>query len=188
MMIVKGTVAKKLVKEIKVDVDKCTGCRSCEMACSAFHSLPKYSSLNPARARIRVIIDESRDMYVPIRAGEYTQAECNGRNVYTIHGKEYSECSFCPACCPSRDYFKEPDSGLPLKCDMCEDEPPLAVPMCVTACQQGALTYVEREEFVQEQKPQVKPEEMEIVFEALVKKHGKKKVIETFARLSKGSH
>jgi benzoyl-CoA reductase subunit BamC len=71
---------------------------------------------------------------------------------------------------------------------MCEDEPPLAVPMCVTACQQGALTYVEREEFVQEQKPQVKPEEMEIVFEALVKKHGKKKVIETFARLSKGSH
>jgi len=183
---VRGGLKTKIVKEIKVDVDKCTGCRSCEMACSAFHAVPKYSSLNPARARIRVIIDEARDIYVPIRAGEYTQAECNGRNLYTINGKEYSECSFCPASCPSRDYFKEPDSGLPLKCDMCEDEPPLAEPMCVQACQQDALTYVEREEEVKQQKEEVKLEEMEIVFEALVKKHGKKKVMDTFARLSKG--
>ena len=181
-----GGLKKKLVKEIKVDVEKCTGCRSCEMACSAFHAAPKYSSLNPARSRIRVVIDESRDIYVPIRAGEYTQAECTGRNIYTINGKEYSECSFCLACCPSRDYFKEPVSGLPLKCDMCEDEPPLSEPMCVQACQQDALTYVEREELVEEQKQEVKLEEMEIVFEALVKKHGKKKVMDTFARLSKG--
>jgi len=183
---VQSGLKTKIVKEIRVDVDKCTGCRSCEMACSAFHAVPKYSSLNPARARIRVIIDEARDIYVPIRAGEYTQAECNGRNLYTINGKEYSECSFCPASCPSRDYFKEPDSGLPLKCDMCEDEPPLPEPMCVQACQQDALTYVEREEAVTQQKEEVKLEEMEIVFEALIKKHGKKKVMDTFARLSKG--
>jgi benzoyl-CoA reductase subunit BamC len=69
---------------------------------------------------------------------------------------------------------------------MCEDEPPLSEPMCVQACQQDALVYVEREELVEEQKPQVMLEEMEIVFEALVKKHGKKKVMDTFARLSKG--
>ena len=137
---------KKVVKEIKVDISKCTGCRSCEMACSAFHAVPKYSSLNPARARIRVYIDELRDLYVPIRAGGYTQAECNGRNLYIIDGKEYSECAFCPASCPSRDYFKEPDSGLPLKCDMCEDVPPLDEPMCVQACKFDALTYEEREE------------------------------------------
>jgi len=40
---------------------------------------------------------------------------------------------------------------------------------------------------VEEQKPQVKLEEIEIVFDELVKKHGKKKVMDTFARLSKGS-
>ena len=177
---------KKIVKDIRVDVDKCTGCRSCEMACSAFRATPKYSSLNPARARIRIIMDETKDIYVPIRAGEYTQAECNGRNLYTINGKEYSECSFCPSSCPSRDYFKEPDTGLPLKCDMCEDEPPLALPMCVQACQQEALIYIEREEEVTTQKPEVKLDEMEIAFDALVKKHGKKKVMETFGRLSKG--
>ncbi len=181
-----GGTKKEIVKEIKVDVDKCTGCRSCELACSAFHAVPKYSSINPARARIRVIIDEVRDVYVPIRAGEYTQASCNGRSTYTIAGKEYSECAFCPASCPSRDYFKEPDSGLPLKCDMCEDEPPLSEPMCVKACKFDALTYEEREEEVKDKTEGLKPEDLEIVFESLIKKYGLKKLKTTFARLSRG--
>ncbi len=127
-------------------------------------------------------MDEVRDVYVPIRAGEYTQAECNGRNLYTINGKEYSECSFCPASCPSRDLFKEPDSGLPLKCDMCESDPSLEEPLCVQWCIGDALTYEKKEEEGEEEE---KREDMEIAFESLVKKHGKKKVMDTFARLSK---
>jgi len=174
---------KKIVRDIKVDVDKCTGCRSCEMACSAFHAVPKYSSINPARARIRVFIDEVKDVYVPLRAGEFTRAECNGRATYVIDGKEYSECGFCPASCPSREYFKEPDSGLPLKCDMCEDEPPLEVPMCVQVCEFDALVYEEREEEVPEQ--EVDLGEMDMAFESLIKRYGKKRVMDAFARLSK---
>ncbi len=105
-----GGLKKRIVKEIKVDVDKCIGCRACEVACSAFHSAPKYSSINPARSRIQVVIDEEKDVYVPVRASNYTSAECTGRNTYTIDGKEYDECAFCRASCPSRDLFKEPDS------------------------------------------------------------------------------
>lgn len=173
----------RIVKEIKVDTKKCVGCRACEIACSAFHAVPKYSSVNTARARIMVVMDEFRDIFVPIRAGDYAQAECNGRNRYVIDGKEYDDCTFCPASCPSRDAFKDPDSGLPLKCDMCESVPPLEKPMCVDACTFGALTYEEREVPVRAEEE--KPEDMEIAFEALVKKHGKKKVMDTFARLAK---
>ena len=115
----------KKVKVIKIDVDKCNGCRACEVVCSAFHAAPKYSSTNPERSRIRVLFDPLKDIYVPVIAGEYTEAECNGRDIYTIDGKEYDECSFCRASCPSRKLFKDPDSDLPLKCDMCEEEPPL---------------------------------------------------------------
>ena len=57
-----GEKKKKVVKTIKVDVDKCNGCRACEVACSAFHAAPKYSSNNPARARIRVIREGIRRM------------------------------------------------------------------------------------------------------------------------------
>src|SRR6185369_11926132 len=91
-------------------------------------------------------MDLLNDVYVPVRAGEYTPAECTGRHSFKINGKQYSECSFCPSSCPARDLFKEPDSGLPLKCDMCEDVPALSVPMCVQVCRVGALTYEEREE------------------------------------------
>ncbi len=176
-----GEKKKKIVKIIKVDLDKCNGCRACEVACSAFHALPKYSSNNPARSRIRVIHEPLRDVYVPIRAGDYTPAECTGRHTYTINEKEYDECSFCGVSCPSRDVFKEPDSGLPLKCDMCESDPPLAEPMCVQWCLADALTYEEREEEVEEEE---KREEMEIGLESLANKYGLQKIMDTLARMS----
>jgi benzoyl-CoA reductase subunit BamC len=172
---------KKIVKIIKVDLDKCNGCRACEVVCSAFHSLPKYSSNNPARSRIRVIQDPLRDVYVPIRAGDYTPAECTGRHTYTIDEKEYDECSFCGVSCPSRDLFQEPDSGLPLKCDMCESDPPLEEPMCVKWCITDALTYEEREEEGEEEE---KREEMEIGLESLANKYGMQKIVEAIARMS----
>ncbi len=170
----------KTIKTIRIDVDKCNGCRACEMICSALHALPKYSSNNPARARIRVIRDPLANIYVPVYAGEYTAAECAGRDRYTIDGKEYDECAFCRASCPSRDDFKEPDSGLPLKCDMCEDE---EEPLCVKWCLADALTYEEREEEVAREEEQ--PEELEIGLGSLVEKHGLEKILDTISRMSK---
>jgi benzoyl-CoA reductase subunit BamC len=82
-----GVKTKKTIKTIKVDVDKCNGCRSCEIICSAFHAVPKYSSINPARSRIRLIRHPLRDIYVPVLAGEYANAECAGRDKYVINGK-----------------------------------------------------------------------------------------------------
>src|SRR5271157_3803869 len=166
---------KKVIKTIKIDLDKCNGCRACEVICSAFHAAPKYSSNNPARSRIRMIRDPIRDVYVPVYAGEYTSSECMGRDKYVIDGKEYDECGFCRSSCASRDVFKEPDSGLPLKCDMCESDPPLSEPMCVQWCLNEALIYEEREEEVEEES---KPEEMEIGLEALAKKHGLQAVMD----------
>jgi benzoyl-CoA reductase subunit BamC len=179
----KAEQKKKVVKTIRVDVDKCNGCRACEVVCSAFHASPKYSSTNPERSRIRVIREPLRDIYVPVYAGEYTAAECAGRDRYTIDGKEYDECAFCRASCPSRDLFKEPDSGLPLKCDMCESDPPLAEPMCVQWCLNDALVYEEREvEADEEPAPQ---QELEAGLEALADKHGMRQVADTLARLAK---
>lgn len=176
-------VAKtKTVKVIKIDVSKCNGCQACEVICSAFHATPRYSSNNPGRARIRVILDPVADIFVPVYAGDYAAAECAGRDQYTIDGKKYQECSFCRSACPSRDVFKEPDSGLPLKCDMCESDPPLSEPMCVQWCLADALTYEERQEEVVEEES---PEELDIGLESLADKHGWQRVRDAVVRMSK---
>lgn len=178
-------VKTKIIKQIKVNVDKCIGCRACEMACSAFHALPKFSNNNPARSRIRVMIDDLRDIYVPIRGGNYTPAECAGRYNYTINGKEYNECSFCRSVCPSRKNFKDPDSGLPLECDMCDSDPPLDEPWCVKVCGCDALTYTEME--VEVSIEETEREELRIGMEALVDKYGIKKLRDSIARISKNN-
>ena len=167
---------KKKIKTIKIDADKCNGCRTCEIICSAYHSEPRYSSVNPALARIHVITHRLKDIWMPVFAGEYTPAECAGRDQYTIDGKEYDECAFCRAACPSRDLFKDPDSGLPLKCDMCEGEDQ---PLCVEWCLNHVLTYEEREEEVEEDAPM---EEMEVGLDELINKFGRENVESALAR------
>ena len=172
--------ATRVVKDIMADIDKCTGCRACEMACSAFHALPRYSSINPSKSSIRVVVDELTDEYVPIRAGNYTRTGCDGRHFYTIEGKQYSECSFCRASCPTRDHFIEPDSGFPLKCDMCESVPPLAQPMCVQVCEPGCLTYAERRVAREGERSG----EMEAGLQSLIDRYGLDAVLEKLDRAS----
>ncbi len=171
----------KIVKLIKIDADKCNGCRACEVACSAFHSKPEYSGVNPARSRITLIRDPLRDIFVPVLAGEYTKSECTSRYKYIMDGKEHDECSFCRASCPSRKLFMEPDSGLPLECDMCEHDPALKEPMCVKWCINHALTYEEHEEEVEEEE-EAKPGQIDRGIEALVDKYGIEKVVDALAR------
>jgi benzoyl-CoA reductase subunit BamC len=172
---------RKIIKNIKVDADRCSGCRGCEIACSAFHAEPKYSSVNPARSRIRVITHRLQDIWLPVFAGEYTPTECAGRDIYTIDGKEYDECGFCRAACPSRDMFKEPDSGLPLKCDMCEGEDE---PLCVKWCLDDVLVYEEREIWVEEETEQEKQEELNIGLESLADKFGLDQLKDAMARMN----
>jgi len=176
---VKPQTRTKIVKSIRIDVNKCNGCRACEVICSSFHAAPRYSGVNPARARIRVIRDPLQDIYLPVYAGEYTAAECAGRDKYVIDGREFDECAFCRAACPSRDLFKEPDSDLPLKCDMCESDPTVTEPWCVQWCLADALVYDEREEEVPIEEP---VEDLDVGLEALANKHGWAKLLDAINR------
>jgi benzoyl-CoA reductase subunit BamC len=174
---------RRTIKSIKIDADKCNGCRMCESICSAFHSIPQYGTVNPARSRIRIFWCEEKDIYVPIKAGKNTEAPCSGRVTTEISGKQYGECSFCRRACPARDLFHEPDSGLPLECDMC-GEPMPEEPMCVKFCKSEALTYEEREEEVTEAE-EARLQEMEVGLQSMIDRHGFQKIVDAVARLSK---
>jgi benzoyl-CoA reductase subunit BamC len=152
------------------------------MACSGLHATPEYSSFNPARSRIRVVLDLLNDVYLPVRGGDFAASECSGRHSFIIKGKQYSECSFCSVSCPSHGRFREPDSSLPLKCDMCEQAAPNSPPLCVQVCRPGALSYEER---VEEPARVQAPGRLDDGIESLVRRHGVEQVQDAATRLSR---
>ena len=125
------------MKRIKINHKLCTGCRHCEAACSLKHN---ENEVNPKRSRIRVFLDEKDDIFFPVIAGPFSEAECTSKFNVTIDGKEYDECTLCRASCPTRPWFREPVTDIPLKCDFCGTPPD---PHCVKVCASGALTVVE---------------------------------------------
>ena len=98
-----------------------------------------------------------------------------------IDGKEYDECGFCRAACPSRDLFKEPDTGLPLKCDMCEGE---EKPLCVTWCLNEVLKFEEIEQEVEEDEA-ANHGELDLGLESLINRFGMQETLSAVARLSR---
>jgi Fe-S-cluster-containing dehydrogenase component len=131
--VVPKVVQGEVVPRIIIDETKCTGCHLCEIACAIHHT----GTVNPERSRIRVFEEADGDIMFPQIAGPYTEAECNSKHYVVIAGQEYDACMFCRASCPAKPIFKEPDTGIPLKCDFCGDPPD---PSCVKVCASGALT------------------------------------------------
>jgi len=128
-------------KEMRIDLEKCTGCRHCEAYCSLKHS--EEGVVNPKLSRIRIFSDFDRELAVPIISGPYTDAKCTSKYNVTIGEKEYESCLLCRAACPTRSFFFEPGTEVPLKCDLCGEPPD---PCCVKWCVHGALKVVEVEE------------------------------------------
>jgi benzoyl-CoA reductase subunit BamC len=119
---------------IRIDHTQCCGCKLCEVACSLKHT----DGVNPQRSRIKVYLEET--FCLPVIAGPFTEAGCNSRQEILVHGVEMDGCIGCRASCPEKSVYKEPDTGIPLKCDFCGDPPD---PECVKWCAADALVLVD---------------------------------------------
>jgi Fe-S-cluster-containing hydrogenase component 2 len=120
----------------------CTGCRSCEYACTLFHN----NTVWPAMARIHVL--KYKDIIdVPVLCWQCDDAPCiaacpttpksivrdaktNGiiLNEQTCLG---AKCMKCAEACPPQYVRENPVTGQPLICDLCGGDP-----QCVKACQE----------------------------------------------------
>ena len=119
--------------KIKIDHTKCSGCKLCEVACTLKHT----EAVNPQRSRIKVFVEET--FCLPVIAGPYTEAACNSKGTVLVDGHEVDGCVLCRASCPEKTIYKEPDTGIALKCDFCGEPPD---PECVKWCAAEALTLV----------------------------------------------
>jgi len=131
---------------ITADPARCTGCKTCVMACSLHHE----GTVTPHLARLRV----GRDYFagpVPLieLCGQCLGAECllacptaairedaeTGARV--VDETKCVACGICVEACRFRMIALAPDGGRKaVKCDLCDGEP-----ACVRYCPQGALSY-----------------------------------------------
>lgn len=136
------------MKVLNVDIEKCTGCRTCEAVCS----LKNTNRVQPSRSRIKVIRYEKRGEYhnyIPMVCQQCSIALCMdvcptnaisrdaALGAMLVDDKACVGCRICNMACPVGGISIDPVSNVAFKCELCEGDPE-----CVKYCDIGALSYV----------------------------------------------
>jgi Fe-S-cluster-containing hydrogenase component 2 len=139
-------------KKLVLNIDECTGCRACEMACSLKH----FGEGNPARSLIKVLRYERMGEYlvpVPMICQQCETPMCEAvcpvkaisqdpdTGAYVVDKKKCLGCRLCVAACPVGAIEVDPREKTASKCDLCGGDP-----MCVKFCIQEAIEWVPQEE------------------------------------------
>ena len=133
---------------LTIDLHKCTGCRNCELACSAAHT----NSFNPRRSRIQILKDEVRNLVVPMVCLQCEDPLCeqacpnsaisyNERGILVVDSKVCIGCMNCITECIYGGIEIDPGTLKAVKCDLCSGDP-----ACMKACEYGAISLVEAKE------------------------------------------
>lgn len=131
-----------------VDQEKCRACRTCELACSFF----KEGKFNPEKSRIRSERWESASLvgkHLTLVCQQCTQPSCKAvcpcgaidldKRTGAIR-IDRTLCNACGACiseCSFGSISRDPETGVPLVCDLCN-----GTPKCEEWCPAGAIRYV----------------------------------------------
>lgn len=131
-------------KYLNMVVEKCTGCRQCELACSFRAS----GNFNPAKSLIRAFIFDEQARYVPFTCLQCEEAWCmTSCPVQAIKEDSLSGakvvredlcvgCKVCTVACPFGTIFYNSQTGKAVKCDLCA-----GTPECVKSCPTAAIEY-----------------------------------------------
>ena len=128
----------------EINPSLCTGCRTCELACSFAHT----SNGQQGRTRIYTLPGGSPDLYVPVTCLQCDDAACvksclvNAivRNPETgaldLNEERCVKCMACIAACPFGCSLFDSAHDKVVKCDLCQGDP-----VCAKFCPTKALTY-----------------------------------------------
>ena len=122
----------------------CTGCRTCELACSFTHGVDE----KPGLSRIYPLAGGFPELWVPITCLQCDDPACAKsclvgaitRNPETgameLDEERCVRCLACVAACPFGCSLHDSQRNLVVKCDLCGGDP-----VCAHFCPTKAITY-----------------------------------------------
>ena len=152
------------MKGIYIDLEKCTGCKNCEIYCAVEHSIGKnvfaaaLESPHPVR---RISVECSDTASIPLQCRHCDDAPCakvcpsgaltreNAAEPVVVKQEKCIGCAFCVQACPFGVIVLAQRSGpeggrVVIKCDHCTRRLAEGLePACVSACPVGALAFEE---------------------------------------------
>ncbi|TAK31604.1 MAG: 4Fe-4S dicluster domain-containing protein [Chloroflexota bacterium] len=137
--------SRESIVQLVIDYQKCTGCKTCTLACSLHHT----QSANPALSRIYVYHSYGEGVDIPMVCMQCARPACEAvcpvkaitrqaaTGAMVINDNACIGCRMCEMSCPFGMIFRETNSRRMMKCDLCEGDP-----QCVKFCQTKAIQYV----------------------------------------------
>jgi len=122
----------------------CTGCRTCELACSFAHPV----NSKPGVSRIYPLAGGFKDLWVPVACLQCEEAACAKaclvdaitRNPDTgamdLNQDRCIQCMACVAACPFGCVLPDQQNNMVVKCDLCGGDP-----VCAHFCPTKALEF-----------------------------------------------
>jgi len=153
------------MKKILVHFEKCTGCKSCELACAVEHSVSKnlmQAIFEPRPPRHRIYVEAVGSKPVPVHCHHCEEAPCEKacisgairtemqRGAVVLLGQKCIGCWSCVMVCPVGVIGRQHNGhSVAFKCDRCPDRD---TPACVAGCPTHALEFVEVESFTRQRR------------------------------------
>jgi Fe-S-cluster-containing dehydrogenase component len=137
-----------------IDLNKCVGCRACELACHQRNDLPEDKSY----IRILPKGDEENRWFLPVQCQHCQDAPCehvcptaatyhHKSGVVLINEKTCVGCKYCAVACPYDARTFDEVTGLVDKCWLCLDWVlGGGLPACVQSCILGARLFGRRDD------------------------------------------
>jgi anaerobic carbon-monoxide dehydrogenase iron sulfur subunit len=131
-------------KSLMADFKKCTGCRTCEMACSQFHE----GKSSPVLSRTRVVKFDARGENHPTICNHCSKPQClsackvgamsidSNTGAVIVNEALCNGCRVCLASCPHSQVSFHPEKKVAFKCDLCNGHP-----QCARFCPTGAIAF-----------------------------------------------
>lgn len=133
------------IPRISFSPEECTGCKICEVFCSAVHS----KAINPKRALINIKATKLGTFEANVcRQCQPRPPPCanacpadafyvNDAEVYAVDSSKCTGCGLCVEACPYGAIWLDPVTNTALKCDLCNGDP-----QCVQICPKKVLSEV----------------------------------------------